>query len=471
MHSPFDCRRRRLLQVGSVGMCGVNLASVLAAEAAARAPAPTPDAQRPGAPTPTARACILLYMDGGPSQIDLLDLKPHAPAEIRGPFQPIATSVPGIEIGDQLPLTARQMHHLALIRSARHEQTVHDPAVYQMLTGYKHLSSAGGLKVEETDLPQMGTAFGRADRALAIMPKVIQIPETMKMESRVLPGQSAGILGATYDPFRVEISPEGQLQKPTFHLAGDVTPPRLLHRAALLGEFNRMQAGVAAARECDRFDRFQQQALAILERPEVERAFDLDREPVATQMAYGTSRHGKSVLLARRLVEAGSRFVTVYWGHEPQDWNDGRGPRPANNPWDTHRNHFPLVKDSLVPRADRALAALLNDLDQRGLLAETLVVWMGDFGRTPRISRQWASRDHWPHAFSLFMAGGGVQGGMTWGATDPHGVSVTQDPVSPADITATIFAALGIPPGTVVDDAAGRPHVTSPGRPIAGIMA
>lgn len=453
--------RRRFLQIGSLGLCGVNLSAALAAENAAQ-----------GSPLRArAKACILLYMDGGPSHIDLLDLKPQAPAEIRGPFQPIATSVPGIQIGDQMPLVARQMRHLTLIRSMRHQETVHDPAVYQMLTGFKHVSSAGGLRVEDTDLPQVGTAFGSADPWPAVMPKVIQIPETMKMEARILPGQSAGILGAAYDPFRVEVSLEAELRKPQFRLEEGVTSTRLTQRSALLSQFNRQLCRLQATRESDRLDRFQEQALGILERPSVEQAFDLERESASNQQAYGLNRHGKAVLLARRLVEAGARFVTVYWGHEPQDWNDGRGPRPANNPWDTHRNHFPLVKQSLVPRADRALSALLNDLSERGLLAETLVVWMGDFGRTPRISREWASRDHWPHAFSLLMAGGGLNAGTTYGHTDALGAYVTQDPVSPADLTATMFSLLGLEPHTVVRDAAGRPHRISIGAPISGILA
>ena len=325
--------RRRFLQIGGVGLSGIHLPELLNAAQAASAPA-------------SAKSCILLYMDGGPSHIDLLDLKPDAPAEIRGPFQPIATAVAGISVGDQMPLIARQMHHLALIRSVRHEETVHDPAVYQMLTGYKHFSSAGGLKVEETDLPQMGAAFGAADRSPAVMPKVVQIPDTMKMESRVLPGQNAGILGAVYDPFRVDVTPAAELLKPPFRLEDNISSRQLLRRSALLSQFNRELCRLQATRASDRFDEFQQQALQIIECPGIEAAFDLDREPAALQRDYGTHRHGKSVLLARRLVEAGARFVTVYWGSEPQDWNDGRGPRPANNPWDTHRNHFPLVKDN-----------------------------------------------------------------------------------------------------------------------------
>jgi hypothetical protein len=181
---------------------------------------------------------------------------------------------------------------------------------------------------------------------------------------------------------------------------------------------------------------------------------------------YGRHRHGQSVLLARRLVEGGARFVTVYWGQEPQDWADGRGERLANNPWDTHRNHFPLVKDRLLPRADRALAALLGDLAERGLLDETLVVWMGDFGRTPKIDKKYASRDHWPHAFTVLLAGAGLPGGAVFGHTDRHAATVEEDPVSPADLTATIFSALGVAPGSLIYDRQGNAYPLSTGRAV-----
>lgn len=448
-----DIARRRILQVGAFGLSGVGLPVALRAD------------QKPFA-TVRAKACLLLYMDGGPSHIDLFDLKPHAPAEVRGPYSPIDTTVPGISIGELLPRVAMQMHHVALIRSARHEEAVHDPAVYQMLTGFKHVSSAGGLKVEPNDLPQMATAFGAADRTPAVMPKVIQIPETMKMESRTLPGQNAGILGPPFDPLRIDVTPAGDVVKPEFDTRPEVPRERLTQRAVLLDQINRRIARLQDTRELDRFDSFQQQALGILAAPRIERAFDLEQEPDHVRDVYGRHRHGQSVLLARRLIETGARFVTVYWGREPQDWADGKGARPANNPWDTHRNHFPLVKDSLVPRADQTLAALLDDLHQRGLLSETLVVWMGDFGRTPRITKPWASRDHWPHAFSMMFAGGGIRGGTVHGATDDLAAYVTANPVTPADITATVFAALGINPHTILRDAAGRLHQISYGTPI-----
>ncbi len=441
--------RRSVLQVGSLGLGGLTLPQILKADAAAN--------------LKPVKSCILLYMDGGPSHVDLLDLKPQAPAEIRGPWKPISTSAAGIHVGELMPGLAKQMHQMLLVRSVRHQETVHDPAVYQMLTGCKHVSSAGGLKVEDTDLPHVASSFSRAGDVHSGMPPAIQLPETMKMEGRVLPGQGGGILGATFDPFLVEVSQQGAVVPPAFTRQPGLEPLRLDRRSALLSQFNgelcRLESGMHAAR----FDRFQQQALSILAAPSIQQAFDMGRESPQTHARYGQHRHGQCVLLARRLIEAGSRFVTVYWGREPQDWADGVQ-RFANNPWDTHRNHFPLVKDTLAPRADQALSALVEDLEERGLLEETLVVWMGDFGRTPKISRPWNSRDHWPHAFSILLAGGGINRGSVFGATDAHAAEVVDNPVSPADITATLLAALGADPHAIVPAANGKPHQLSTGR-------
>ena len=220
------------------------------------------------------------------------------------------------------------------------------------------------------------------------------------------------------------------------------------------------------------FTALQDQVLRILQRPSIHDAFDLDREPPALRDAYGRDRHGQSTLLARRLIEAGAKFVTVYWGKEIQDWGGDWKPMLANNPWDTHRNHFPLIKDSLVPRADRTLAALLADLSDRGLLDQTLVVWMGDFGRSPRVSKIFSTpgREHWPHAFTILMAGAGIHGGSVHGATDRYAEFVTDNPVSPADVTATIFDALGIDPHKAVPSR-DKQHQLSTGRPLEELFS
>jgi hypothetical protein len=453
MQLPLALARRRFLQLAGLGLTSFTARGVVAAHG-------------PQAPNARAKACILLYMDGGPSHIDLFDRKPDAPAEIRGPFGSIATSVPGTQIADVLPRLAGQMHRIMQVRSVCHQQMVHDPAVYQMLTGYKHISSAGGLEVEESDLPHMAAAFAAADRTPAVMPKAMRLPDVMAMQARVLPGQNAGVLGPSFDPFPVSVARDGCVAKPDFTRQSDVSDAELSERARLLDDLDQREPTELEARLAG----FRRQALEIVASHHVQTAFDLEREPAAMHDRYGRHRHGQSVLLARRLVEAGTRFVTVYWGNEEQDWANGKPPTLANNPWDTHRNHFPLTRESLAPRADQACAALIADLAERGLLDETLVVWMGDFGRTPRISTPWASRDHWPHAFTVLMAGAGIRGGAIHGRTDRRAAYVEEYPVSPADLTATIFDALGVRHDATVRTTGGAPHQLSTGRPLAELF-
>ncbi len=433
----------------------MTLPKLLAADAA-------PSAVRAGGTR--IRSCILIFLDGGPSHIDLFDRRPEAPAEIRGPFQSIATSVPGTQVCEHLPLVARQMHRILQVRSMTHTEVVHDPAVYQMLTGYKHVSSAGGLKVEETDRPHLGCSLAMADATRTTLPKFIHAPGLMKMEARVLPGQGAGILPAAYEPLGVEVEPDGTVIPPNFAKYAAEPPPRLAERLELLQAFNYGVDSFPRLASVERLDQFRQQAHDLAQSAAARAAFDLGRESSATRDRYGRHRHGQSTLLARRLVEAGCRLVTVYWGNEPQDWADGKGPRPTNNPWDTHRNHFPLCRDTLLPRADQTLSALLDDLAQRGLLDETLVVWMGEFGRTPRISQPWASRDHWPNAFTILLAGGGVRGGEIYGRTDRYAAEVEEHPVTPGDLAATLFASLGVDPTREVTGRRGERHRLATGR-------
>ncbi|MBC8289470.1 MAG: DUF1501 domain-containing protein [Planctomycetes bacterium] len=418
-----------------------------------------------------AKSVLLLYMDGGPSHIDMFDLKPHAPDQIRGPVTPIETSVPGTFVGESLPNVAKQMHHLAQIRSVTHEDMPHDQAVYRVLTGYRHNIQAGGLTVQPTDMPHLASALTRADTPALAMPRSIEIPEPMRIDARILPGQSAGVLGARWNPFPVHVTRAGEVMPPDVGRAEQVAETRLVQRRELLGSL-RNRSRQEPARATAEFSALQDQVMRILQRPSIHEAFDLDRESPALRDAYGRHRHGQSTLLARRLIEAGARFVTVYWGKEMQDWGGDWKPLLANNPWDTHRNHFPLIKDSLIPRADQTLAALLADLSDRGMLEDTLVVWMGEFGRSPKISSIFSTpgREHWPHAFSMLMAGAGIRGGHIHGATDRNAAYVTDDPVSPADITATILDALGVDPGQTVRSRDGE-HRLSTGRPLTELFA
>ena len=411
------------------------------------------------------KSVLLLYMDGGPSHIDMFDLKPQAPDQIRGPVSAIHSSIPGVSIGEYLPMLSQQMHHVVQIRSMRHKDVPHDQAVYQMLTGYRHNIQAGGLKVQNTDLPHMSCAFNRVGTEAVDIPKTIQIPGPMRIDARILPGQNAGILGARWNPFPVDVTRSGKVVPPQLTRIEQVTENRLLDRRKLLDTLQNNRTFENAS--STEFAALQEQVVRILQKPSIRQAFDLDREPNTLRDAYGRDRHGQSTLLGRRLIEAGARFVTVYWGKEIQDWGGKWKPMLVNNPWDTHRNHFPLIKDSLIPRADRTLAALLADMSDRGLLDETLVVWMGEFGRSPRISKLFSTpgREHWPHAFTILMAGAGIHGGSVYGKTDPYGEFVTDDPVSPADVTATIFNTMGIDPHQSVHSG-NQSHQLSTGRPL-----
>jgi len=439
--------RRDILRVGTVAVMGT---------AGLRAPAAGVRSR-----VPRAKAVILLFLDGGPSHIDLFDLKPDAPAEIRGPFQPIPTSVPGVRVCEHLPKLARRMHHILQLRSVRHTDAIHDPAVYITLTGRRHPTPLGGLRVSPDDAPHAGALFSALDSSAAHGPRWVELPETMKMEARTLPGQNGGYLGPVADPFRCAISSTGKVVSPPFGLPEGVDADRLLQRGNLRAALDHHLTAAESG-----FDQSRQAAVELLASSRFRDAFDLTKETEKTRATYGQHRHGQSVLLARRLVESGCRFVTVYWGKEEQDWADGVKGRVANNPWDTHRNHFPLLKESLLPRADQTLSALLDDLLARGLLADTLVVWMGEFGRTPIITKPWASRDHWPSANTILMAGGGVAAGHIIGKTDSRAAEVTDGPVSPADVIATLLAALGMNPAAEVRDRQGRPFVACSGTPI-----
>lgn len=439
--------RRDVLRIGTVAVSSIGASVPCAARASL--------AKRP------AKAVILLFMDGGTSHIDLFDLKPAAPAEVRGPFTPIRSRVPGVPVCEHLPKLAARMHRILQLRSVRHTDAIHDPAVYLALTGKRHPTPLGGLRVSPDDAPHVGALFAQLDRRKPNGPKWVELPETMKMDARTLPGQSGGFLGVGADPFRAAVSHDGEPEPPPFGLPDGVDTERLLLRGNLRTALDRKLKDAEAD-----FDAARSQAVELLGSGKLRDAFDLTQESDKTRGAYGRHRHGQSVLLARRLIEAGTRFVTVYWGREQQDWADGVKGRFANNPWDTHRNHFPLVKDSLCPRADQTLAALLDDLQARGLLDDVLVVWMGEFGRTPLISKPWASRDHWPQANTILFAGGGVAGGSVVGRTDAKAGEVTDSPVSPADVTATLLAALGCDPRAEVHDRQGRPFAACDGTPI-----
>jgi hypothetical protein len=446
--------RREALRAGALGLSGLALPDLFRQEARARNGTATAGAG-------TAKACILIFMWGGPSQLETWDLKPGAPEDIRGEFKPIATSVPGVQISEHFPLLAQQMHRIALVRSMSHDDPAHLSTAHRILTGHlapKPKSDAIG--PSPRDWPHLGSIVAKVRPAAGALPTAVTMPWTVAHPAAPggqAPGQHAGWLGKAYDPFRVDGNPND----PGFQVAGlglpeGVSPERMADRRGLrqvLGSPFEIPSDAPRA-----WDGFQERALDALASAEARGAFRLDGEDPRVRDLYGRNIHGQCLLMARRLVEAGVRLVTVNWH------NDGR------NFWDTHVNNFRELKNRLMPPADRGFAALLDDLDARGMLDETLVVWVGEFGRMPRINRANSGREHWPRCYSAALAGGGVRGGVVHGASDRWASYPTRDPVSPEDLAATMLQALGVPPDTELRDAEGRPLRANDGTPLRSLF-
>jgi len=472
--------RRQLLRVGGLGSLGLTLPSLLRAEAEGGAALAT--TARPKAAMPI-RSCILIFHYGGPSHIDTFDMKPNAPAEIRGQFGSIATSVPGLRVCEHLPQTARVMDRLAIVRSMHHPMTNHNAAAFTALCGRNPLK--GDLELlsnDRNDPPCYGAMLSAALPERRGLPTFVAVPHVMYNVVQ-LPGQVAGFLGSAHDPFQVSADPSA----PDFHLGelelpGDLPLDRLDHRAALLRMLDDRQrrgdamaeattrvggttetgtgaeVGAGSARDLDPRDVYTEKAFRLLHSPAVRRAFHLASEDPRLRDRYGRTKLGQSVLLARRLVEAGVRFITVF---------DGQYNGQTAN-WDAHENVFGRLKNDLIPPADQAFAALIDDLTGRGLFEETLVIAMGEFGRTPKINGN-AGRDHWPNCYSIVLAGGGVQGGITLGSSDKLGAYPDTDPVTPADLAATLFQRFGLDPAREMNDLTGRPYKLADGQPIRGL--
>ncbi len=442
--------RRRWLQVGTLGCVGLSLPRLLAAEAG----------PHPSHPLRSLRSCILIFFYGGPSHLDTWDLKPDAPAEIRGEFRPIATRVPGLRIGEHLPQTARVMDRLAVVRSLHHPMRNHNSAAVEALCGKTPLR--GDLELLADD-PNAFPCYGAALSALTpgphAVPPHVALPHVMH-NVVVLPGQTAGFLGAAHSPFQVTHDPNDR----DFHvselaLPPDLPPHRLEDRRALLELLDARARRADGLAERGSMAAHHRRAFELLRSEAVRRAFDIGHEHAAVRDRYGRHRLGQSLLLARRLVEAGVRFVNV---------NDKVTNGQTAN-WDSHENNFGRLRDDLLPPADQAFSALIEDLQGRGLLDSTLVVALAEFGRTPRINGN-AGRDHWPDCFSAVLAGGGVRGGAVHGASDRFGAYPAADPVTPGDLAATLFWRFGIDPATELHDLTGRPYRLADGDPLTHLF-
>jgi hypothetical protein len=404
----------------------------------------------PASPSRRLRSCILVFYYGGPSHLDSFDPKPDAPREVRGEYGTIATAVPGVRFCEHLPLTARIMDRLALVRGLHHPMRNHNSAAAEALTGR---TPAGGDQELLTDdprgLPTLGSAVSYALGPRAYRLPYVALPYTLYNVVQ-LPGQSPGLLGGAYDRFQVDVDPS----RPDFRIPAFDGVANLDGRAGLLRDLDRAELPGSAAR----VDVYRERALALLASAEVRRLFDLSQEPARLRERYGRHRLGQSLLLARRLVEGGVNFVAAFDGQtNGQDAN-----------WDSHQTLFPRHRQ-LLPPSDQAFSALIEDLDARGLLETTLVVAMGEFGRTPKVNGG-GGRDHWPDCYTAMLAGGGVRGGAVYGASDRAGAYPAQDPVTPADVAATVFWGFGIDPSAEVRDQTGRPFRLAEGRPLTGLF-
>ncbi|MCO6459372.1 MAG: DUF1501 domain-containing protein [Pirellulaceae bacterium] len=479
--------RRTFLVASTVGLAGWSFGSrpagaAPAAELAARqvpAAGQVPSTgQIPAAGR--ARSTILFFLCGGASHLDMWDLKPDAPDEYRGPFRPIATSAPGVRLSEHLPLLARQAHHLALINSVGGTVNTNDhhAGYYYNLTGHEPDTTFRTLGNNRTPMPDdwpfMGSVVAARRPAHAYLPNAITLPHKPSRAPYTRPGQFAARLGVEHDPLYVFGSQEKPLefQAPALSLRGDVNVQRLTARHELRGAIDE------ARRELDRFaavqtwSRQQERALSLLASARTTEAFEVAAEPAAVRERYGQTANGMSLLLARRLVEAGVPFVTVFWLENDQI----KGKCKSAGGWDTHGNNFNCLKDHLLPEFDRGFSALVEDLAERGMLDQTLLLVTSEMGRKPRIGdprsggMSGQGRDHWTHCLTDVLAGGGIRGGQTYGASDRLGEYPADLPVTPADVTRTVYQAMGIGDLTL-RDAEGRVlNLLAEGRPISALF-
>jgi hypothetical protein len=452
--------RREWLRVGGLGLFGLSLPALLQTR---RAKAANLDLDRTFG---KARSCIVLFLFGGPPQHETWDPKPDTPAEIRGDLRPIASSLPGLRVGELMPRVARLAHKVCVLRGVSTNDNAHSSSGYWMLTGYPHqpTNSENAKPGAPNDWPCLGAVVKRLRGGRGQLPGAVSLPEHLWNTGGITwPGQDAGWLGRGADPWLLHCDPSAaRFQIPALGLPGEVPPLRFQGRQTLLTRVNRHLDALDRSGAIARHDTNSRQAFDLLRGSQARQAFAVDQEPAAVRDRYGRNRFGQSVLLARRLVEAGVSLVQVNWTRTAADTNDS----PV---WDTHTKNTQRLKTALMPPMDMAYSALLQDLSDRGLLDETLVVWMGEFGRTPKINPS-GGRDHWGHVFSVALAGGGVRGGQVYGASDRIGGHPKEGRVPPQDLTATIFHCLGYRPDTEIHEALGRPVPISRGEVIRQVF-
>lgn len=461
MRSSFT--RRRCVHTVAGSALGLSIPRLLKAEAESAAVIPA-----------RAKSCILFFMEGGPSHIDLWDMKPDAPEQVRGIFRPIDTTLPGFQVCEHLPQLAKVAHHLAVVRTVSHSVVDHNAASQYMLSGRPPLRDGQLIRGPSPDNPPpFGSVLARFRPTNRPLPDYVHLPKEFFNCGNFIPGVLAGFLGETYDPLIA-----GDASLPDFHVPG--LEPRLTDRQfdarrLLLSRMDQELGKLSEHRSLERLDAFYQKAFSLITSPEARRAFRIEDEPQHVRVRYGLRKPvsdvrgnglphlGQSFLLARRLIEAGVRLVSV--------WAGGQA-------FDGHTQHFHALKNGLCPPTDQAVTALIEDLAERGLLDETLFVAVSEFGRTPKLGQITSTagagadgRDHWPNAFTAFFAGAGVKAGMIHGQTDRLGAFPVGDLVTPEDIAATIYTILGVPLQSVMYDRIDRPYVVSDGTAIENLLA
>jgi uncharacterized protein DUF1501 len=468
-----------MLQAGCVGLLGLgmnHLAGLREANAAV-------GTQRPSG---KSKSCIYIFLSGGLAQHDSFDLKPEAPENIRGEFKPIATRTPGIQICEHLPLLAERSGLWALVRSLTHPSNDHSAGHMIMLSGRTPLPPQfSPNKPQRSDWPSIAAIANTATPRRNNLPPAAVLPERLvHWSGRIIPGQFAGQMGPLRDPWFIEASPyhntsygafpqfqfdhqqrghadQRVFQAPSLSLPQGIDPPRLTSRTHLLTTLQQQREELERTAQTSDFDHLRQRAISLLTDLRIKQAMDVTAADDRTQEQYGKNSFGWSLLMACRLVEAGVNLVQVNLGN--------------NETWDTHGEAFPHLKEKLLPPMDRAVSALLDDLRDRGLLDDTLIVMAGEFGRTPKVTQlpnvyRAPGRDHWGAVQTVFFAGGGVQGGQVIGASDRIGAYPAASPQTPENMAATIYSALGIPATAVWHDESNRPHNIYYGDPIAGLL-
>ncbi len=457
--------RREVMRIGGIGACGMSLAQLLNNSSTGAQEIAANGMIRPSGGK--AQSCIVLFLMGGPSQHSTWDPKPEAPNEVRGQIGSIETAIPGVRFGELMPKLAQRADQLAVLRAVSTNDNAHSSSGYYMLTGRPHapMNAENVNPGAPNDWPNWGSVVQRLSPPARGLPTSVRLPhQIFNTDGSVWPGQDGGMLGHGADPWLFRCAPASPDYRITeFQLPSNVSLERLASRRELVSAINRRCDAASANGLAKTFGDQQQRAYSVLSSAASRGAFDLSAETTETRQRYGSTQFGQSCLLARRLIEAQVRLVQVNWYRAPDE--------PSDKPcWDSHSDETNRLKHVLVPPTDDAFSALLDDLSERGLLDETLVVCMSEFGRSPKMNGS-GGRDHWGSVFSIALAGGGIRGGTVYGSSDELGAYPRTGRVGPEDLTATMLHCLGFSPDTEFLDRQGRPHVISRGQVIQSILA